>query len=158
MYLAAFILLLGMLSWLFAQYSAHKDNTFYETRSFETKNGEVGVRLIKSHSGHYIANGKINDQIVKLIVDTGATDVVISEKLARKTGVKKKRKVTIMTANGQTKGWAANIISLQLGQIEERDVRAVIVPSMGDMHALLGMSFLERLTFAQTGNELIIKE
>ncbi|MAJ11830.1 MAG: hypothetical protein CMO22_05555 [Thiotrichales bacterium] len=66
--------------------------------------------------------------------------------------------MTIMTANGQTKGWSANIISLQLGQIVERDVRAVIVPSLGDMHALLGMSFLERLTFAQTGNELTIKK
>jgi aspartyl protease family protein len=158
MYLAAFALLLGMLTWLFSQYSTHKNNTFYEPRSLEIKNGDIGVRLIKSRSGHYIANGKINDQVVKLMVDTGATDVVVSEKIAKKAGIRKRRQVTIVTANGETKGWSANITSLQLGQIEERDVRAVIVPSLGDMHALLGMSFLERLTFAQTGNELIIKK
>ena len=158
MYLAAFALLLGMLTWLFSQYSKHKENMFYETSAFETQNGDVGVRLLKSRSGHYIARGEINGQVVHLMVDTGATDVVVSEKLARKAGIKKKRGVTIMTANGQTKGWSANIISLQLGQIVERDVRAVIVPSLGDMHALLGMSFLERLTFAQTGSELIIKK
>ena len=158
MYLAAFALLLGMLTWLFSQYSKHKENMFYETSAFETQNGDVGVRLLKSRSGHYIARGEINGQVAHLMVDTGATDVVVSEKLARKAGIKKKRRVTIMTANGQTKGWSANIISLQLGQIVERDVRAVIVPSLGDMHALLGMSFLERLTFAQTGNELIIKK
>ena len=158
MYLAAFALLLGMLTWLFSQYSTHKENMFYETSAFETQNGDLGVRLLKSRSGHYIARGEINGQVAHLMVDTGATDVVVSEKLARKAGIKKKRRVTIMTANGQTKGWSANIISLQLGQIVERDVRAVIVPSLGDMHALLGMSFLERLTFAQTGNELIIKK
>ena len=158
MYLAAFVLLLGMLSWLFAKYSTYKNNAFYEAKSLATKNGDIGVRLIKSRSGHYIARGKINNQVVTLMVDTGATDVVISEKLAKKADIKKKRKVSVMTANGQTNGWSANIISLQLGQIEERNVRAVIVPSMVDMHALLGMSFLERLAFAQTGNELIIKK
>ena len=158
MYLAAFALLLGMLTWLFSQYSKHKNNSFYETSVFEAKNGDIVVRLLKSRSGHYVANGKINGEVVELMVDTGATDVVVSEKLAIKAGIKKKRKVTIMTANGQTKGWSANIRSLQLGQIEERDVRAVIVPSLADMHVLLGMSFLERLTFASTGNALIIKK
>lgn len=158
MYLVAFALLLSMLTWLFSQYSSNKKNTVYETSTFETKNGDIGVSLLKSRSGHYIARGKINGQLVEFMVDTGATDVVVSEKLAIKAGLKKKRQVTIMTANGQTNGWSANITSLQLGQIEERNVRAVIVPSLGDMHTLLGMSFLERLTFAQTGNELIIKK
>ena len=107
MYLAAFALLLGMLTWLFSQYSAHKENMFYETSAFETQNGDVGVRLLKSRSGHYIARGEINGLVAHLMVDTGATDVVVSEKLARKSGIKKKRRVTIMTANGQTKGWSA---------------------------------------------------
>ena len=158
MYLIAFALLLGLLTWLFSEYSIQKENDLYKPISLQSINGQIGVRLKKSRVGHYIAEGKINNQPVKFMIDTGATDVVISEDLAKKAGIKKKTKIELITANGKTEGWSAIITSLKLGEIEEREVRAVIVPSLGTVSPLLGMSFLERLSFEQQGNELIIRK
>ena len=158
MYLLAFIFLLGLLTWSFSEYAEHKENRTYEITPLAGAAGGVGVRLKKSRSGHYLAMGKINGQSINFMIDTGATDVVISAQLAKKAGIQQKEKINLMTANGWTEGWSANIATIELGEIVEHDIRAVIAPSLGTMRPLLGMSFLERLSFSQKGNELIIQK
>ena len=64
------------------------------------------------------------------------------------------RGLTVATANGMTAAYSTVIDELRLGHIVERDVRATIVPRLGDIEVLLGMSFLKRLDFAQRGDTL----
>ena len=45
-------------------------------------NGDIVLTLEQDSSGHYLAMGKINDQSVRFIVDTGATEIAIPLKIA----------------------------------------------------------------------------
>jgi len=123
-----------------------------------TVDGIRYVKLLKGPSGHYIGTGSINGYSGEFIVDTGATDVAISEQMAKKSGVIPKSMVKILTANGETKGWSALLDSIEIGGIVEHRVQATIVPSLSSMEVLLGMSFLERLDFSQEKNTLTLKK
>ena len=63
-----------------------------------------------------------------------------------------------VTANGLTIAYATQIDSLVVGEIEELNVRASIVPNLPGDQILLGMSFLKRLDFTQRGDTLILTQ
>jgi aspartyl protease family protein len=65
--------------------------------------------------------------------------------------------VDIQTANGRATAYATRLDSLQLGEIEVRDVRAHISPSMDGEEVLLGMSVLKQLDFNQQGDTLTLR-
>lgn len=64
----------------------------------------------------------------------------------------------IQTANGTTTAYATRLDSLQLGEIEMRDVKAQISPSMDGDEVLLGMSVLKHLDFNQQGDTLTLHQ
>ncbi|MGH8406527.1 MAG: retroviral-like aspartic protease family protein, partial [Pseudomonas sp.] len=47
---------------------------------------------------------------------------------------------------------------LQLGDIVLRDVRAIVVPGLGDEQVLLGMSALKQLEFTQRSGTLLLRQ
>lgn len=102
------------------------------------------VTLNSGRGGHYMANGYINGQPVVLMLDTGATQVAISEALANKLNLKKGMPVELSTANGMTRGWSTTLNQVRLGSIELTNVSATITANMTD-EVLLGMSFLREL-------------
>ncbi len=110
----------------------------------------------RNRQGHYIANGEINGARAEFIVDTGATDVAVSAEVARRAGLVAGPAVAVTTANGRATAYVTRIDELKLGTIVEHNVRATIVPNLGEIEVLLGMSFLKRLDFAQNGDALIL--
>ena len=102
------------------------------------------VMLKRGLDGHYRAEALINGTKVNVLVDTGATGVAISQKLADELGLQSRSAVRTMTANGETVAYMTRLASVQLGGIEARDVSAIIAPGLGG-DALLGMSFLARM-------------
>lgn len=102
------------------------------------------VMLKRGLDGHYRAEALINGQKVNVLVDTGATGVAISQKLADELGLQSRSAIRTMTANGETVAYMTRLASVQLGGIEARDVAAIIAPGLGG-DALLGMSFLARM-------------
>ena len=78
------------------------------------------------------------------MVDTGATDVAISQALADKLGLHSINAVRTQTANGDTVSYMTRLKSVKLGGIAAHDVAATITPSLGE-EMLLGMSFLGRM-------------
>ena len=78
--------------------------------------------------------------------------------VARAAGLERGRAFEVATANGRTVAYATRIDRVRLGNIVEHEVRATIVPGMGDLEVLLGMSFLKRLDFQQRGDQLIIEQ
>ncbi len=149
--------LLLLLSWFAADYLQLQRNPNSEVEVTHTAQGIPQVTLLRNYSGHYVATGAINGSAVTFLIDTGATDVAIDERQAVQLGLKKGPPVMIMTANGRVKGWRTLLRKVELGSIEMRAVPATIVP---DLHgeALLGMSFLKRLTMIQRGRELTLRQ
>lgn len=104
----------------------------------------TSVVLQRDPSGHYRAEAYINGTRARVLVDTGATGVAISQQLADSLGLKSHVAVRTQTANGEAVAYMVRLQSVKLGGIEARDVAASIVPGLsGD--ALLGMSFLGRM-------------
>jgi len=102
------------------------------------------VTLERGMSGHYRAEVFINGIKTPALVDTGATGVAISQRLANKLGIQSSAAIRTHTANGDTVAYMTRLESVKLGGIEARDVAAIITPSLkGDV--LLGMSFLSRM-------------
>jgi aspartyl protease family protein len=64
----------------------------------------------------------------------------------------------VATANGEAIAYATRIGRIALGDIVEHDVPATIVPNMGEIEVLLGMSFLSRLDFRQRGDRLELEQ
>jgi aspartyl protease family protein len=102
------------------------------------------VKLKRDLSGHYRAEAYINGKKIPVLVDTGATDVSISRKLADELGLQSILATRTQTANGETVAYMTRLASVKLGGIEANNVAAIIVDNLGD-DMLLGMSFLGRM-------------
>jgi len=102
------------------------------------------VALKRDLSGHYRAEAYINGVKTPVMVDTGATDVAISQALADKLGLHSVSASRTQTANGDTVSYLVRLHSVKLGSLVAYDVSASIIPDLGE-EMLLGMSFLGRL-------------
>jgi aspartyl protease family protein len=153
--LFVWIAVVGLMIGLTAFYQALTQRGGGIVRSVE--NGSYAlVVLQRERSGHYIAEGEINGLPVKFLVDTGATDVAISEKAARAMGLDFGPRIRVMTAAGPVGAWVTRLDRVRLGSLELQDVRATITPGLNDT-ALLGMSFLKHFSLRQEGDRLLIE-
>jgi aspartyl protease family protein len=117
------------------------------------------VIIRKSSGGHFAAQGRIKGKPVTFLVDTGASDVVLSPVDAKRLGFDLKNlKFTkvYQTANGTVYGAPINLDTISIGPLTINNVRASINSAeMGG--SLLGMSFLERLSgYEVRGNSLYL--
>lgn len=102
------------------------------------------VTLARGIDGHYRAEALINGHKVDVLVDTGATGVAISERVADQLDLPRRGAVRTTTANGDAVAYMTRLDSVKLGGVEAHDVAALIAPGLsGDV--LLGMSFLGRM-------------
>src|SRR5690606_26237498 len=119
--------------------------------------GAIEVILERNRQGHYVMSGAINGVPAEFMLDTGATDVVIPENLARRAGLEYGFRSQALTANGTVAIFNTRISELDLAGITLRDVRASINPSMPDGLVLLGMSALRQVEFLQQGSQLTLR-
>ena len=115
------------------------------------------VTLKRGLDGHYRAEALINNQKVDVLVDTGATGVAISQKIANKLQLKSLQAVRMMTANGDTVSYMVRLDSVKVGGVEAKNVAATIAPGL-DGDVLLGMSYLGRMDVRLFNNEMTIKQ
>lgn len=137
--------LIGML-WaikFFAAWEADQRNPNKDPQSSYKKDYNE-VTLESGRAGHYLANGYINGQSVVLLLDTGASQVSVSEAIASRLNLKKGMSIEVDTANGLAKGWMTTLNDIRLGTIKIDNIPATILPNMTD-EVLLGMNFLREL-------------
>ena len=107
---------------------------------------EGRIEVPRGPGGHYDATLEVNGTPVRFVVDTGATDVVLSRADATRAGVDLDGLIytgQAWTANGPVRVANVNLEELRLGGFVDRDVRAAVTD--GDLDAsLLGMRYLER--------------
>lgn len=116
------------------------------------------VVLKRNRYGHYVTQGKINNQEVTFLLDTGASDISIPDKIARKLNLPYGQQRRYQTANGVITGYLTQLNQVSIGEIQLRDVRASINPRMNNDEILLGMSFLKNIEFTQRGDTLILRQ
>jgi aspartyl protease family protein len=115
------------------------------------------VVLKRGLDGHYRAEALINGEKVSVLVDTGATGVAISQRVADRLNLKSMTAIRTNTANGDSVGYMVRLKSIRLGGVEAEDVSAMIAPGLqGDV--LLGMSFLGRMDVRLYKGEMTIKQ
>lgn len=110
--------------------------------------GESAVRVRRRGDGHFIVRARINDEPSELVVDTGASTVVLRPADAERAGIDLSRlsfSVPVQTANGQAFAARARIARITVGGITVRNVEALIAKPGSLTENLLGMSFLSRL-------------
>lgn len=152
---AAWALALGVLTWAFDQWLDAQRVPQVKNARVE---GRSEVTLTRNRYGHYQAHGQINRQEVEFLVDTGATEVSVPDRVAQRLGLQAGAPLKVMTANGTLTVYATRLKSVRLGDIELHDVKAHINPAMPGHEVLLGMSFLKYLEFTQRGNTLTLRQ
>lgn len=112
------------------------------------------VVLQQNSRGHYVASGMINGVAVVFLLDTGATNVVVSDALAKQLRLKRRGQVQVSTANGVIPAWRTELKTVSLGGLQATNIKALINPHASDETVLLGMSFLKYLRLVQSQNTL----
>ena len=104
------------------------------------------VRIPMAIDGHFWVEGRINDQPVKFLVDSGATVTTIDRATAVKAGVEisDARNQMVRTGNGVIRVASGRAERLSVDAIERGDVGLHIADD-DDMN-VLGMNFLSTLS------------
>ena len=123
--------------------------------------GERSVRIRRQDSGHFTVRAEVNGQAMRLLVDTGASAVVLKVSDAKRIGIDTgalNYSVPVQTANGRTFSAPIRLRSVAIGPIVLNNIEALIAKPGSLNESLLGMSFLKRLrSYEFTGDFLTIR-
>ncbi len=120
------------------------------------------MALSADRNGHYVADATVNGIALRVMVDTGATTVALTDDTARRLGIAPAEgsyRLPIATANGSVGAAPVTLRHVRIGDIDVDDVAAVVMPPGALPVNLLGMSFLGRLSrFQVAGGQLVLVE
>ncbi|WP_457675735.1 retropepsin-like aspartic protease family protein [Thiolapillus sp.] len=119
------------------------------------------ARVLLDNQGAYSTQGMINGRSVAMVVDTGANLVAMSENQARRLSLDYARqgeKTLVSTASGRARAWSVRLDRVKIGEIEKRNVAAVVIEGSMPEKVLLGMSFLSGLQVRHQGNLMLLSK
>jgi len=105
-------------------------------------------QVLKAADGHYWAEAVIDGRAVHVMVDTGASVVVLTPADAARLGLDLKSKDfsgTVITASGPVRAAPVALKTVAVAGTRVDRVQALVV-EQGLPHSLLGMSYLGRLS------------
>jgi aspartyl protease family protein len=106
------------------------------------------VEITRARSGDFQVAMVVNGAHVPMVLDTGASAVVLTQDAAKAAGLPLEflsYSVNIETANGRARAASVTLDRVAVGSILERQVPALIAQPGQLRTSLLGMSFLNRL-------------
>jgi len=106
------------------------------------------VEVQRGRGGEFSLRARINGVNAPMVIDTGATSVVLTYETAKAAGLPLELlnyDIDVETAGGRTKAARLTLNRLAVGKLVERSVPALVVPHGTMKTNLLGMSFLDRL-------------
>ena len=119
------------------------------------------VEVVRDRGGDFAVGAHINGAHVPMVLDTGATSVVLTQAAAKAAGLPLEvlnYTVSIETANGRTRAAPVTLDRLAVGGLVERSVPALVVQTGSLKNNLLGMTFLNRLeSFEVRGDTLRLR-
>lgn len=120
--------------------------------------GESAVKIRRRGDGHFVARVTVNGASATMLVDTGASTVVLSQSDAKLLGVDTRRlkySVPVQTANGLAYAAHARLPSVAVGSISLANVDALVAQPGVLRESLLGMTFLSRLRSYEFAGEFL---
>lgn len=122
-------------------------------------NGNGSMEIRASMGEHFFVEGFVNSVPVRFLIDTGASDIVLSPYDAGRTGFRPETleySRVYTTANGYGKGAPVTLGEIKIGTVT-LDSAAASVNQTDMEDSLLGMNFLRRLkSFHFEGDTLIL--
>ncbi len=117
------------------------------------------IALRQADDGHFYARVRVNGTEIRFMVDTGATNLVLSQQDARRIGLAMDSLNYVLptnTANGRVYGAGVVLDRVELGGFVDTVVRAMV--NGGRMNdSLLGMTYLDRFrSFSVEGDRLLL--
>lgn len=114
----------------------------------QSSGGLTEVRIRKRLDGHFTAKVRVNGKPISMIVDTGASSIVLRPEDAEKAGIDTKAltyRVPVLTANGRAMAARIRLDKVAIGPLDRKEVDALVAQPGALTQSLLGMSFLSRL-------------
>lgn len=116
-------------------------------------NSGAEVTLQRSSDHHFYATANVNGRDIRFLVDTGASEIALTEDDARKVGIQfdpSKYELLGEGASGYVRGQFVKLDDIQLEGFHQSSAKAVVVE--GANISLLGQPFLENV------DEIIIRK
>ena len=119
------------------------------------------VEIARASGGSFAVATQVNGARVAMVLDTGASAVVLTQEAAKAAGLPLEvlnYSVNVDTANGRTRAAPVTLDRVSIGAITERAVPALIAQPGQLRTNLLGMSFLNRLeSWEVRGDKLLMR-
>jgi aspartyl protease family protein len=119
------------------------------------------IEITRGRAGDFPVRVEVNGARVAMVLDTGASSVVLTQEAARAAGLPLEvlvYSVPVETANGRTRAAPVTLDRIAVGSIVERSVPALIAQPGQLRTNLLGMSFLNRLeSWEVRGDKLMMR-
>jgi len=112
----------------------------------------------RSQDGHFYVEAQVNGKPVLFMVDTGATDIVLSPADARRVGIDPRAlsyTKIYSTANGTGKGADVTLNRMAIGTMENDSLTASVNGAEMDT-SLLGMAYLKRFARVEVTNDRMV--
>ena len=122
------------------------------------REGRHDVRIRQRGDRHFVARSKVNGANLSLLVDTGASTVVLKSADARLAGIDPGRLsyvIPVNTANGSAFAASVRLNEVSVGPIILRDIDALVAKPGALKESLLGMNFLRRLRSYEFAGEFL---
>ncbi|MBF6631268.1 MAG: clan AA aspartic protease [Comamonas sp.] len=119
---------------------------------------EGNLQLQRHRDGHFYADGSINGQPVRFMVDTGASSIAVSDALAQRAGLEGGEVVQFRTANGTRMGRLVRAQSITVGPLQARNLTVGTgYTGSNEQDALLGQNFLRQFDVRIRDNVLELR-
>jgi len=119
------------------------------------------VEIARGAGGGFSVGAHVNGARVAMVLDTGASAVVLTQEAAKAAGLPLEvlnYSVNVDTANGRARAAPVTLDRLSIGDITERSVPALVAQGGQLRTSLLGMSFLNRLeSWEVRGDKLMLR-
>ncbi len=119
------------------------------------------VAVARANAGDFAIKAEINGARVAMVLDTGASSVVLTREDAKAAGLPLEvleYTVAIDTANGRARAAPVTLDRIAIGNLAERSIDALVAQPGQLKTSLLGMSFLNRLqSWEVSGDRLFLR-
>ena len=151
-YLALWTVVLLVLAYGYTVWRTNSINPYNLVSALAPQRDSAGLigkaQFFANNNGEFVVTGLVNDVEILFLVDTGASDVILTTHDAQRIGMIPDDMVfsrLYRTANGTVYGAPVRLSAVTVGGVSIKNVRASV--SGGSLHrSLLGMSYLSRIS------------
>ena len=160
-YLALWTVVLLILAYGYTVWRTNSINPHNLVSALAPQRDSAGLmgeaQFFANNNGEFVVTGLVNDVEILFLVDTGASDVILTTHDAQRVGMIPDDMVfsrLYRTANGTVNGAPVRLSAVTVGGVRVENVRASV--SGGSLHrSLLGMSYLRRISEFSVRNHIL---